>query len=144
MSQVSRRQLTKEIENKVFDSFWSVMANLKKKKEVSIFFSDFFTKTEKVNFAKRMSIAILLYKGYDYRSIRDILKVSVDTIGRVSSNIEDDGWRLFLKKLEQIEGWQKFWHDMELVLLRFTGGGRRAFKSDEELEAIIRSRKSRK
>jgi len=86
MSQVSKRQLTKKIEEKVFDSFWAVIADLKKKNDVSLFFTDFFTKAERINFAKRMSIAVFLSKGYDYRSIRDMLKVSINTIGRNGEN----------------------------------------------------------
>lgn len=141
MSQVSKKQVRKEIETKVFESFWTVIAKLTKKEEVAVFFSDFFSETERINFAKRVSIAVLLSKGYEYRAIRDILKVSTATIGKVALKIEDDGWKLFISKLEHVEEWQKFWHDMELLLWRFTGGGTRTFKSDEELEAIIRSQK---
>lgn len=138
MSQISKRKLEKQIEQKVFDSFWSVIANLKKKQEVSVFFSDFFSRVEKINFSKRLSIAVLLSRGYDYRTIREMLKVSTTTIGKVALKIEDEGWQLFIKKLQSLEDWKSFWYDTELMLWRFTGGGRRAFKSDEELEAIIR------
>ena len=140
MSQVSKRQLTKKIEEKVFDSFWAVIADLKKKNDVSLFFTDFFTKAERINFAKRMSIAVFLSKGYDYRSIRDMLKVSINTIGRIAPKVENPGWKLFSSRLEKIEEWREFWHDAELLLWRFTGGGRRAFKTNDELEAINRKR----
>lgn len=144
MTQVSKRQLTRQIEAKVFDSFWTVVAKLTKKEEVAVFFSDFFSRAEKVNFAKRVSIAVLLSKGYDYRQIRDILKVSTTTIGKVASKMGDSGWQLFLKKLQGMEDSEKFWHDMELALLRLTGGGTRMFKSDEELEAIVRTRRAKR
>ncbi|MBI2599143.1 hypothetical protein HYW40_02915 [Candidatus Curtissbacteria bacterium] len=143
MSQVSKKQIKDEIEATVFDSFWTVVAKLTKKEEVGMFFSDFFSKTERINFAKRVSIAVLLSKGYEYRSIRDILKVSTATILKVSLKMEHDGWKLFIRKLEQVEEWEKFWHDMELSLLRLTGGGKRMFKSDEELEVLVRGRKAR-
>lgn len=144
MSQVSKKQIRNEIEAKVFDSFWTVVAKLTKKEEVGVFFSDFFSKTERINFAKRVSIAVLLSKGYEYRAIRDILKVSTATILKVSLKMENDGWKLFIRKLEQVEEWEKFWHDMELTILRMTGGGTRMFRGDEELEAIVRSRRAKK
>ena len=141
MTQISKRVLEKQIERKVFESFWILLAKTTNQHDVELFFSDFFTKNEKVNFAKRLSIAILLSDGYEWRSVAETLKVSLDTVGRVAVKMENPGWQFFVKKLKQVEDWQKFWHEVEFNLWRFTGGGRRAFKTNEELEAIIKSRK---
>jgi len=141
MSQISKRQLGRKLELKIYDSFWRVIANIKKREEVSDFFSDCLTPTERVYLAKRMAIAVLLSKGYDYRSISNMLKVSTGTVGRVASKIKERGWKLFVKKLEGLEDWDKFWHDMEKLLVRFTGAGRRMFLPGEELEGIIKKHK---
>ncbi|KKR75753.1 MAG: hypothetical protein UU19_C0048G0007 [Candidatus Curtissbacteria bacterium GW2011_GWD1_40_8] len=82
-----------------------------------------------------------LSKGYDYRSISNMLKVSTGTVGRVASKIEEKGWKLFVRKLEGLEDWDKFWHDMEKLLMRSTGAGRRMFLSEEEIEGIVRKHK---
>ena len=141
MAQISKRQLGRKLELKVYDSFWRVIANIKNREEVSDFFSDCLTRTERVYLAKRMAIAVLLSKGYDYRSISNMLKVSTGTVGRVASKIEEKGWKLFVRKLEGLEDWDKFWHDMEKLLMRFTGAGRRMFLSGEEIEGIVRKHK---
>src|SRR3989344_4824995 len=77
MSQVSKRVLSKKIQESLFQNFWEIFAQIKKPKEVAIFLEDFLSPTEKVMLAKRLAIAILFSKGYNHRSISSLLKVSI-------------------------------------------------------------------
>ena len=82
MTQVSKRLLKKELEEKIYQTFWEVVAKLNKLDEANLFFSDLFTRAERINFIKRLSIVVLLYKGYDWRQICDLLKVSPNTVAK--------------------------------------------------------------
>src|SRR3989338_463665 len=101
MTQISKRQLRKEIEQSVYDIFWDTIVRIAKKEEAEAFFSEFLTRTEKVNFTKRLAVAILLYKNYDWRTIGDILKVSIGTISRIDSKINSLGFKTIFAKLEK-------------------------------------------
>jgi len=143
VTQISKRQLGRQLEKEVYDTFWSTIARLTDKGEVELFFSEFFTRNEKVNFSKRLPIAILLYKGYDWRSIRDLLKVSEGTIAKIASKITTEGFRMFFNKLEKDEKWRKFWHDLAKTYLTITHGDKVARLGDEGVERIYLGKKKK-
>jgi len=80
MSQVSKYPVNKDIEERMFNIFYRVLANLRSKEQVKEFMLDLLTQTEQVMMAKRLAIALLLVKGKGYIYIRDMLKVSTSTI----------------------------------------------------------------
>jgi len=85
MSQVSKYPLEKELYKEIFDTFLQTIASLKTKDEVSEFFEEFLTPTEKIMFAKRLAAGLLIAEGYDYREISNLLKISSATISTFSS-----------------------------------------------------------
>lgn len=91
MAQVSRYPLTKDVYQRVFEILFQSIANIRNPQEVKEFFDDFLSPTERIVFAKRLSIAVLLAKGYDYMSIRDVLRVSPPTIASVNLAIKYSG-----------------------------------------------------
>ena len=91
MTQVSRIPLRKEIEKRVYDIFLSSLARVHHKDQVETFIQDLLSPTEQLMLAKRLSIAFLLHKGYDQRSISRILKVSLSTVNRVSLRMQIGG-----------------------------------------------------
>lgn len=115
MSQVSKRWLSKETEDRMMEVFWQSLAFCSTKETVASFLEDLLTPTEKIMLSKRVSIALLLLKGYDYKSINDILKVSDQTIWTVSFWLKTKGrgYRMVLKKIMQSEKWEEFWLDIE-------------------------------
>lgn len=143
MTQVSKRQLGKRLETEIYEAFWSTIAKLTDKRDVELFFGDLFTRAERINFAKRLSIAILLHKGYDWRSIRDLLKVSEGTIAKIASKRETVGFRVFFYKLEKDERWRKFWQDLAKTYLVITHGDRIARLGDEGVERVYFPRKKK-
>lgn len=84
MSQVSKYPISRQVYDKIFDVFLKTFVELKSKKKVHDFFDEFLTPTEKIILTKRLAISLLLAKGFDYRNISNILKVSSTTIGGVS------------------------------------------------------------
>lgn len=83
MSQVSKINLEGIIQKELYDEFSWIVSELKNTQEVENFFSELLTKTEKIMLTKRLAIAVLLVKGYTYRDIRQVLRVSFPTIRSV-------------------------------------------------------------
>lgn len=84
MTQVSKYPLSKNTEQRLYSLFWETIAELNSPAKSEEFFNDLLTPTEKVMLAKRLAIAVMLIKGYEYASIRSIINVSPSTIGSVS------------------------------------------------------------
>ncbi len=117
MTQISKRRLSKDVEDRMFDLFWRSLTRLGSQEETAEFFSDILTATEKVMLAKRYFIAVLLAKGYPATHVRQALNVSFTTIGTVSGwlknlkpatkkivdrHLKDESWGQFFDKLEDI------------------------------------------
>lgn len=114
MSQVSKRWISKEIEDHIFEIFWQSLASCSTKETVASFLEDLLTPTEKIMLAKRVSIALLLLKGYDYKSINDTLKVSNPTIWSVNLwlKTKGQGYRRILERIIRSEKTQKVWQEI--------------------------------
>lgn len=84
MSQVSKYPISKHIADRIFDVFLKTLVEIKNKEEADQFISNLLTPTEKIVLAKRLAIAFLLEKGYGYRTIQKIIRVSAPTITTVS------------------------------------------------------------
>src|SRR3990167_10366731 len=143
MTQISKKILGRKLENEIHETFWAVIAKLTKKDEVSLFFNDLFTRNERVNFAKRLAILVLLHKDYDWRAIRDLIKVSEGTIAKISSRKNNEGFRLFYEKLEMDEEWKKFWHDLAKTYLLLTHPNRLSNLDDEGFDRLILKREKK-
>ena len=144
MTQVSKRLLAKQMEEKVYETFWETIAKLNKKDEADLFFSNLFTSAERVNFIKRLSIGILLHRSYDWRQICDLLKVSPNTVAKVYSKLKGRGFKLFFEKVEREKGWVQFWKDLAKTYLTVTHGDKVARLGDEGVENIYFNNKNKK
>ncbi len=118
MPQVSRRLLARKIEKRMYEVFESALADLKKSQDIRNFVDDLLTPTEKIMLAKRLAIAVLLAKGYNYRQIADVLKLSSGTITAVLKHqfINGQGYSVVVKKILGDEEAQKFFLDLEKIL----------------------------
>lgn len=141
MTQVSKKIIAKNLESEIYEIFWATIARFTKKDEVTLFFSELFTFNEKVNLSKRISIAILLSKGYDWRAIRDLIKVSEGTISKISAKINSQGFQLFFEKLERDANWKNFWKDLAKTYLLVTHPERYARLQDEGIEKVYFNKK---
>ncbi len=144
MTQVSKRELGKQLEGEIYNFFWLTIAKMTDKGEISTFFGEFFTRNEKVNFTKRLAIIVLIHKGYNWREIGDILKVSVGTIAKMANKIDSEAFKVFFKKLEKEEKWQKFWDDMLKSYLTISHPEKVAKLGAEGVERIYLGKKRRR
>ena len=143
MTQVYKRQLGRDLESEVYDVFWSAIVKFTDKKESSLFFGELFTSTERVNFAKRLSIAILLSKNYDWKAIKNMLKVSDGTIAKMSAKINSDGFKIFFNKLERDRKWNEFWKGLAKTYITITHGDKFARLGNEGVEKIYFKKKNK-
>ncbi len=69
--------------------------------------------------AKRFAIALLLIKGYNYEAIKEILKVSQETIARVnlSLNYRGDGYRKVINEILVNEKLEHVFDKIEEILI---------------------------
>lgn len=131
MTQVSRRPVPKEIESKIYESFYKAIGLLNDS-DSRMFVDDILTHTEKIMIPKRFAIAILLVKGRRYDDIRDSLKVTQTTISSVARVLEfSRGLRKAIEKLEKDRVWAEWWEGIESLIFRLNNP-RNTF-IDEEL-----------
>src|SRR3989338_4594652 len=105
MMQVSKNYLSKNLENKLFELFFDSLAHISNRSDIEKFLLSLISPFEKTMLAKRLGIAILLAKGYRQEEIRKILKVSNETVSRVSMalNYRGEGYKMVIKKALQKE-----------------------------------------
>lgn len=89
MTQVSRIPLRKEVEKRVYEVLMESIAAAKSHDTVGRLLDDLLSPTERLMIAKRLSIALLLLKRYDQRTISGWLKVSLGTVNKVSRSLQD-------------------------------------------------------
>lgn len=122
MPQVSRRSLSKDVEKKMYSMFFTTLAKLSKPSEIQDLILDLLGPVEQTMLAKRLAIAVLLVKGYQYETIKDILKVSQETIARVNMmlNFRGKGYNAAVKRIlrdENIENFLKKIEDTSISML---------------------------
>lgn len=142
MTMVSKYPLNNKIKERVYEIFLKTMANLKTPEEVGNFLEEFLTPTEKIMLAKRLSIAVLLAKNYDARSICKILKVSLNTVTNMNLWIKHNKGYLnqVAESLIREEQNEEFWNKVEYLAGRttipFTTGNWSTRRKNVEIQRI--------
>ncbi len=89
------------------------ISKLKSKEEITLFINDLLSPVERVMLAKRLAVAVLLTKGYDYKTIKDTVKVSQETISKVSITLNANiGYKLTIAKIAKSEANREFWEEI--------------------------------
>lgn len=91
------------------DNFWNATTLIENKEEAKSFLKDLLTHTETKMFAKRIQITKMLLQGYDYRAIKNYVKVTSGTIAQVNNllHIGGDGLKRIVSRLLEIEAKHK-------------------------------------
>ncbi len=124
MSQISKRILNPQIQKRLYENFWQMLADIKNAKETRLFLEDFLSPTEKVMLAKRMAIALLFAKGFDHRSISSLLKVSTSTVNNIAKllHLQSPSFKLLIIKYMQKESNKEFLQSLEKYFFRLQPG----------------------
>lgn len=118
MPQVSRYPVSTDVYNRIFEILFKAIADVKLPSDVREFFEDFLTPTERIMLAKRLAIAVLLAKNYDYKAISKILRVSPATIAAVNIffRYAGEGYKKVVKRILNEEKQEKFWNKLDDLL----------------------------
>ena len=120
MTQVSKYPIHKSVEKRMFEIFKETISHLTNPEDIEEFLHDFLSPVEKIMLAKRLTIAVLLAKGYSYPSIRQILRVTPTTIATVSLSLKysGNGYKKMVSKILSDEKKDNFWQKIEDVLAK--------------------------
>jgi len=146
MSQVSKYPVSPKVYERIFEILFQAAVKIKNKKEAEEFFNDILSPTEKIMLAKRISIALLLVKKYDYRAIRRILHVSSPTIADVSASLRytGKGYKQIVEKLLEEEAIKDFLLSVVEGIASLGSVGGKGSGDWRQLKIAIRKRRREK
>lgn len=118
MTQISKYPLRKEIESRMYEIFLDTLASVSTRTQVLKLIQDWLSPTERVMLAKRLSIALLLLKKYDQRSISKLIHVGLETVSKVSGNMKhgEGGYEMVLKSFLKQKKADAFWEKVDELL----------------------------
>ncbi len=87
MPHVSKQKLDKAVSKRLWSQLLKTFQDAGKKDATSKVIINLFTYTEKIMFAKRLAVILLLDKGLPQHVISDELKVSISTVTRISLGV---------------------------------------------------------
>ena len=87
MTKVSRHTPHANILEWFIANVWKTVSFVDNQEEFADFLKAVLTRTEIIMLAKRLQIAKMLVQGYDYRAIRNVVKVGDPTIARINNNL---------------------------------------------------------
>lgn len=91
MAQVSKYLVSDKIQQKIKSIFSETISLLSDKAEIVNFLEDFLSPTERIVLSKRITIALMLKKGYSYEMIKKLIKVSQPTVAAVNLKLKYSG-----------------------------------------------------
>ena len=97
MPHISSRKLDKAISKKLWNQLLRTFEDAGKRSATNAIVSDLFTYTEKIMFAKRLAIVLLLDRDIPQHVISNELNVSISTVTRMSLNVETGKYSEILK-----------------------------------------------
>lgn len=101
MPHVSRHKLNPELSRNIFRKFIATFERASQNHGISAIIEELFTDTEKIMFAKRIAIVLMLANKTPQHRIVDILKVSPTTVARISLQVEIGKYDMILKTSRQ-------------------------------------------
>jgi uncharacterized protein YerC len=118
MTQVSKRLVSKDVEERIFAIFIDCLVQVKTSSDVQKFIDDLLSPVEQTMLAKRLSIAFMLAKGYDHRTIGKTLRVSTTTVNKINWVLKNKGvgFRKVINTIVSKEQFDSFWQKIDDTL----------------------------
>ena len=93
MPHVSKRKISRIVENEIRERLLVSILKLKSKREVKFFLKSLLTETEEIMLGKRLTIIYLLWKGASWNFIESAIGVTPRTIDRLSRRIDSGAYK---------------------------------------------------
>lgn len=129
MTQVSKYPITDNVYQRILDIFFKSLVEIKTGDEAKQFIKDFLSPAEQIMLSKRLAIAFLLEKKYEFRQISRILRVSLTTVAKVSMmrKYGGEGYQKIINKIlreEQVKDFlEKVGESLTEVVSKGKGSG---------------------
>ena len=119
MGRISGRRIEPDIEERIFEVFWAYLVSLKHPHEMQEFLKSLLSRMEQVMLAKRLAIAVLLERGFNYEYIDETLKVSKSTISSVQKQLQSGatGYQLATKSILANRTNESLWNTLEEIMM---------------------------
>ena len=114
MPQISKQKIPEKILLAISDQLISELAR-RKGTETKHFFENVFTETERIMFAKRFAIIIMLHQGFQWETIQETLKVSPSTVNRLWREYKEGNFDALLTTIHR----SKKKHESQKTILDF-------------------------
>ena len=142
MTQVSKYPIRRDVYDEIFKTFSQVIVSLSDKREASEFFDEFLTPNERLMFAKRIAVGLMIAENFNYRDILELLKVSNYTISSYSSRYK------YGTKYKRVIDRIKTTKEINQIILEFwevlTSVGHQKIKGTKTLSGLSEEFKKRK
>ncbi len=124
MPHVSKYKLSQSQVDQLSQRIVDAVFLLRNRGDLSLFFNDLLSTTEKIMIGKRFLIAIMLEHGWSYLDIRQRLKVTDMTIASISERLKTSGrgFRSAIKQLKRRENIDKMLEKFLSPLIELTRG----------------------
>ena len=117
MVNISKRKLKQKVRESITTQLVQHVARIHGDKNAKNFLSELLTEAEEIQLAKRFSGIILLLRGYSFRQVERILKISPTTAMKLWQKYKEGGF----KTIRHISIWQG-----------------RAFREDTAIESLLK------
>lgn len=126
MTQVSKYPITDNVYQRILDIFFKSLVEIKTGDEAKQFIKDFLSPAEQIMLSKRLAIAFLLEKKYEFREISRILRVSLSTVAKVSMmrKYGGEGYQKIINKILKEEQVKDFLAKVGESLTEVMGKGK--------------------
>lgn len=88
MPHISSKKLDVHLSEKIFGKLLTILGQAKNRDHLSLVVNELFTHTEKIMFAKRIAVILMLSNNIPQHKITELLKMSPTTVAKVSLRIE--------------------------------------------------------
>ena len=117
MPHVSKKKLKRKVFIKIGTQLADIINKANSSKEINWFLNELLTSTERIMLSKRLALMFMLKKGYPFRAIQKVLKVTPQTVLRFWHKTKKPSYRAFVKKISEDKTGKNFWEELEDILL---------------------------
>ena len=113
MPHISKRLLEKNKFLDIHKQLYKILSTLSRSGKANVIFDELMTKTEKIMFAKRLAIILMLDQNESIYAIEQVLKVSPSTVARMSV-LYDNG--AYSKLLKEFRSQNSLWTQIQKII----------------------------
>ena len=113
MPHISSKKISQEMSNRIMHRLYGTFVSLTTVSRAADFTTDFFSQTERLMFAKRLTAVFMISEGVSSYRISKILSMSHSSILRLERIIDRGGFASLVVTMQKPKVREMFWDDIE-------------------------------